>query len=285
MSRTTRSMALWLVAAVVAAVASTAMAQEREGATNPATTTTPADQMQQATYLGVGVEPLHPALWAHLRDVLERNQGILVSEVAQDSPAEKAGLKTNDILLTFGDQMLFSPEQLVALVHADKGGDQVQLGIVREGKKQDITVTLGEHSLASAADDGSRIPRRMPGDMLNMPRDMMSRMMNGLGAAGSDSAWDRFDSLTLKSLGDGRYHVEITFKATDGKLDKREFEGSRQEIRGKILAQKDLPADERDHLLRAVDMPGAPLQSVLPEVFYTPGGRVIWDFRNSDAAF
>jgi hypothetical protein len=38
---------------------------------------------EQRPYLGVGVEPLHPAFWSHLRDVLEHNQGVLVAEVVQ----------------------------------------------------------------------------------------------------------------------------------------------------------------------------------------------------------
>ena len=95
-------------------------------------------------YLGVGVEPLHPAFWTHLRDVLELNQGVLVAEVAQGSPAEKAGIKQHDVLMAVGQTKLHSPHELARLVREDKSGDKVTLQILREGKPQEIIVTLGE---------------------------------------------------------------------------------------------------------------------------------------------
>ncbi len=112
--------------------------------------------MKQVAYLGVAVEPLHPAFWTHLRDVLEHEQGLLVADVAKDSPAEKAGLKTHDILKSYGDQKLFSPGQLAALVHADKAGHQVKFGIVRAGTPQEVNVTLGEHAAPTVENAGRR---------------------------------------------------------------------------------------------------------------------------------
>lgn len=112
-------------------------------------------------YLGVGVEELHPALVSHLPKQLTNGQGVLVGEVASGSPAEKAGLRTNDILMTYGDQKLFSPEQLAKLVRADSPGHEATLGIIREGKPEKVTVTLGERTAELAGSEPQWRPDRL----------------------------------------------------------------------------------------------------------------------------
>ena len=71
-------------------------------------------------YLGVGVEAVPSALEKQLPTL--NNQGVLIAEVAKDSPAQHAGLKPYDILVSYDDHQLYSPEQLVKLVQNDKPG-------------------------------------------------------------------------------------------------------------------------------------------------------------------
>ena len=227
---------------------------------------------EQVAFLGVGVEPLHPAFWAHLRDVLEHSQGLLVAQVAKDSPADKAGVKEHDILMTYGDQKLFSPGQLVGLLHADKAGNQVRLGIMRDGKTQEIMVTLGEHATQTARHMSPHIIRRMPWFTSPAPTDERN------------SGWESFDSMSLQGLGDNRYKVDIGYETEGGKIEHRTFEGTREEIHKDIMAQKDLPANEREHLLRSLDLPGAGLRFGFP-VFMMPDGRSLWDYDSIDSAF
>src|SRR5581483_4856701 len=71
---------------------------------------------------------------------------LFVAAVAPDSPADKAGLKKDDLILTLADKELpdaaaFS-EQLLSH-HAD---DEVKLTIVRKNRLQDVTVKLGATS-------------------------------------------------------------------------------------------------------------------------------------------
>ena len=75
--------------------------------------------------------------------------GIVVEEVADDSPAQKAGLRQHEILISFDDQRLYSPEQLVRLVDNDKPGREAKLHIIRNGKSQDIEATLGSQQAES----------------------------------------------------------------------------------------------------------------------------------------
>jgi hypothetical protein len=216
---------------------------------------------EKPPYLGVGVEPLHPAFWTHLRDVLEHNQGVLVAEVIQGSPAAKAGIKPHDILMTFGPTKLHSPRELTKLVREEKAGDRVTLHILREGKPQEINVTLGngaEHHTPAA---NAR---------------SLSHRYDGSPAEGQ-MQWESFDSMTLTKVGNDRFKVEIAYLDKQGKMEHRTFEGSRQQIQRDIQAQNDLPQEEQGELLRALDLRGN-FQFDFPTVYNTPDGRMIWEF-------
>ena len=60
-----------------------------------------------------------------------------------------------------------------------------------------------------------------------------------------------------------------------GKIEHQVFEGTREEIRHDVMAQKDLPGNERDHLLRSLDMRQQKVQ--WPHLEYGPG----WEFEFS----
>jgi membrane-associated protease RseP (regulator of RpoE activity) len=91
-----------------------------------------------AFWIGVSVAPVEPALRAQLR--IPADQGLIATEVIADSPAAKAGLKVNDILLSMAGKPLKEQATLVDLVQ--KNGDKsVAVEILREGAKQTIEVT------------------------------------------------------------------------------------------------------------------------------------------------
>ena len=48
----------------------------------------------------------------------------------------------------------------------------------------------------------------------------------------------------MKSLGNDRFKVDIGYETKEGKIEHQEFEGTRTEIREKILTRKDLPAGQ-----------------------------------------
>ncbi len=215
------------------------------------------EKTSQVAYLGVAVEPLHPAFSQNATNASEHKHGMLIAQVAKNSPAEKAGLKPHDLLTTYDDQKLFFPRQLVALVHEDSAGRKVNLGIVRQGKPQTISVTLGTHAMPKANQEELILTGRTP-------RGSSGQAQNK-GSKGT-SPWISFDSMTLKSLGKGRYSIEIAYEAKDGKIEHASFEGTRQDIHKRIIAQKDLPKNERQHLLRTLDVSTGDSGSDLPAV-------------------
>ena len=94
------------------------------------------------TWLGVGVEEASEALADQLG--LDAGVGLVVTHVSADSPAAKAGLKKNDVLIELEGQSLVHPAQLRKLVQARKAGEKVKLVFYRSGRKQTESATLDQ---------------------------------------------------------------------------------------------------------------------------------------------
>jgi membrane-associated protease RseP (regulator of RpoE activity) len=101
-----------------------------------------AGEGKEVAWLGVGTEEAPEALSAQLK--LKGGQGLVVTYVGPDSPAAKAGLQKNDVLLELDGQMLVLPAQLRKLVQSRAEGDEVKLKILRSGQKQEVKATLGK---------------------------------------------------------------------------------------------------------------------------------------------
>jgi S1-C subfamily serine protease len=72
--------------------------------------------------------------------------GAVVSDVAADGPAAKAGLKANDVITKVEGAAVTSPQQVADAVGKHKPGDAMVVTVYRraDGKETDITVTLGQ---------------------------------------------------------------------------------------------------------------------------------------------
>ena len=68
--------------------------------------------------------------------------GIVISKVEPGSPAEKAGLKRTDVIVSIKDKPIESLEALKKEMYKYKSGDTVKLGVLKEGKKVDVELTL-----------------------------------------------------------------------------------------------------------------------------------------------
>ncbi len=72
--------------------------------------------------------------------------GALITEVVTDSPADKAGLKENDIIVSFDGTKITDADELSDAVAKAKSGDKVDLKIYRDSKPMNLSVTLGTSS-------------------------------------------------------------------------------------------------------------------------------------------
>jgi serine protease Do len=93
-------------------------------------------------FLGVQYQPV---TGAHARAFgLDRPRGALVASVEPDGPADKAGIKPGDILLSYNGKLLESSGELPPLVGATPVGAKAKVEILRDGKKRELAVTIGK---------------------------------------------------------------------------------------------------------------------------------------------
>ena len=89
---------------------------------------------------------------------LDKPEGALVSNVDKDGPADKAGLKSGDVILKVNGQPIIVSSDLPALIGAAAPGDKVSIEIWRQGKREQFTARLGDASAKveqlAKADDG-----------------------------------------------------------------------------------------------------------------------------------
>jgi serine protease Do len=93
-------------------------------------------------WLGAMIQDLTPELAAELR--IRDRDGILVSEVLDDTPAAKAGLEPGDLILSIDGQTLKSATELRGRIAAHRPGETITLAIARNGREKTVRVRLGE---------------------------------------------------------------------------------------------------------------------------------------------
>jgi S1-C subfamily serine protease len=106
-----------------------------------------ADQLVQTgtvihPYLGADYVPLTASLAAH--HGFQASYGIMVTAVAPGSPAAKAGLQAQDVVLDADRRPLNEESSLARIIHERKPGDTLTLTVLRRNQKAMVRVTLGE---------------------------------------------------------------------------------------------------------------------------------------------
>ena len=106
--------------------------------------------------LGVAIQDVNQSLAETFG--LKTPNGALVSSVAKDGPAAKAGIEPGDVILKFEGKDISRSSDLPPMVAQLKPGSKVTLDIWRDGKAKEVTATVGEltdkKTLASAKDRG-----------------------------------------------------------------------------------------------------------------------------------
>jgi serine protease Do len=97
-------------------------------------------------YLGIWYEPLTPKLADAFG--LEDTEGVAVSEVIEDSPAEKAGLKPNDIIVEFDGEPVKNANEFRNRVAMTKPDKEVDIVVLRNGKREKFAAKLANRSEA-----------------------------------------------------------------------------------------------------------------------------------------
>jgi serine protease Do len=92
--------------------------------------------------MGVGVQPVTRELAQSFK--LGEPVGAVIVQVEKGSPADRAGLKVGDVILSYNERKLDDPNELPRLVAATKPGEKAKLEVWRNGKREQVAVTVGE---------------------------------------------------------------------------------------------------------------------------------------------
>ena len=107
-------------------------------------------------YLGVQIQGLDGQLADYFG---AKDGGVLVTEVMEDSPAEKAGIKAGDVILSVAGENVEDAGDLVEEIRGHKPESKVELKVIRKNRSRKMKVTLGE--APSSFDMGFGLGKRM----------------------------------------------------------------------------------------------------------------------------
>jgi serine protease Do len=135
----------------------------------------------QHAKLGVAVQEVDQSFADSFR--LDTVEGALVSSVERGSAADKAGLKSGDVIRKIDGQPVISSGELTAVVSNSRPGQKVTLEVWREGKPMQLSATLGnsldkaepaERPELASNDGGSRLGLSL------RPLDPVERRQSGI---------------------------------------------------------------------------------------------------------
>jgi S1-C subfamily serine protease len=92
-------------------------------------------------YLGVVVGRLTPQIAQALGTGTER--GVLVRDVAAGDPAAKAGIRPGDVITALAGEQVPTVEAFLGALRGVEPGQNVALSLLREGRQQSVTLTVG----------------------------------------------------------------------------------------------------------------------------------------------
>jgi serine protease Do len=93
-------------------------------------------------WLGVYIQRLTPDMAETLN--VPGKKGALVADVTKDGPAQKAGIRSGDVIVSFDGKEVEDEHDLPQIVASTKPGKKVEVVVVREGKEERIPLTIAE---------------------------------------------------------------------------------------------------------------------------------------------
>ncbi|WP_447972977.1 DegQ family serine endoprotease [Nitrospira sp. Kam-Ns4a] len=94
-------------------------------------------------WMGIAIQEVTPALAKSFK-IPEQRKGVLISDVNENGPSAKAGLKRGDVIIAFDDKEIENVNQLRNIVARTMVGRTAKIKVLREGKEQILTVKIAE---------------------------------------------------------------------------------------------------------------------------------------------
>jgi len=111
-------------------------------------------------WLGVGIDEVSEEDLAKLG--LKEARGVVIRRVMPGEPADKGGVKANDVILAVDGARVDTPRDLQRMIATAPVGKIVKLTVVREGQEKDLAVTVGLYHEPTARQEPPARPRPRP---------------------------------------------------------------------------------------------------------------------------
>ncbi len=105
-------------------------------------------------YLGINITPIDSVTRKLFG--LADNEGVMVSKIENGSPAEKAGLKKGDIILSINGNPVNTPDELQADVGGETPGATIKIQVLRDKKRTEFSIKLMERPDLTAKGNGQK---------------------------------------------------------------------------------------------------------------------------------
>ena len=94
-------------------------------------------------YMGVSLQELNKDLAEYFS--VKHDEGALITDVEEDSPAEEAGLKAGDVILKVENEKISEPDDVKEMVAEFEEYDEISVEVMRHKKKKTFKVVLDEN--------------------------------------------------------------------------------------------------------------------------------------------
>jgi len=102
--------------------------------------------LNEMAFLGVHCEDISDQLREYFN--VKSDRGVLISEIVEESPAEKANLKAGDVIIAINDEDIWDAFNLTQTIQTFDPEEKVTVKIVRKGRVKKINVILGKRKQA-----------------------------------------------------------------------------------------------------------------------------------------
>lgn len=173
------------------------------------------------TYIGVSLETITGQLLAYFGS--DEGSGALIKKVAEDSPAEKAGLEAGDVIVKVAGEEIESLDDVQDAVRATDENETIELTILRNKREKLFTVTVEKRA--------SSFFNREVFDRDLFDRDVFDRSLGSRSYRrfGLD-VLPRMRGLSRGSIGPGSLYLDLDDNAGQMKRLRREMRKMRREL-------------------------------------------------------
>ncbi len=177
------------------------------------------DRERHRGYAGLYLQELSKGL----AEYFKVEEGVLVSEVVKNSPADKAGLKSGDVIVSVGGESVQDESDVRSEIRDHKPGETLDFKIKRDGVEKTVTVTLGDVE-EDGEDMGDVRWFELDGDQFTLAPEALEGIQS------------------LEGLNDIQAHIEdLNIKLKDGAIQLDGVGDLENKLRDLEIRMQDLP--------------------------------------------